>query len=203
MPSASADRPSVPIVTATIVIFAPNDRSSHMMRFDALPTKLRLCRMLLRMGIIALFETVAFSALRFFSKTDKFDLLISSSSYAQVNNITCSSLVADSTKTFAHSISCFLLIRFPFGASNIYRYICSSAVISGQVREALSTTNDSYWYTRSRPKGGLFTCGRLKGYRTTSQVPSDWPAGRAGDAAATTEEQCYPHLHPASGGARF
>ena len=113
MPAASADRPSVPIVTATIVIFAPNDRSSHMMRFDALPTKLRLCLMPLRMGIIAFFETVAFSALRFFSTTDKSDLLISSSSYAQLNNMTCSSLVADSTKTFAHSISC-LEVAPPF-----------------------------------------------------------------------------------------
>ena len=137
MPAASADRPSVPIVTATIVIFAPNDRSSHMMRFDALPTKLRLCLMPLRMGIIAFFETVAFSALRFLSTTDKSDLLISSSSYAQLNNITCSSLVADSTKTFAHSISCFLLIRLPFGVSKIP--ICSAVVISTVSSRSVST----------------------------------------------------------------
>ena len=62
------------------------------------------------MGIIVFFETVAFSALRFFSETDKSDLLISSSSYAQFSNITRCSVVADSTKTFAHSISCLLLI---------------------------------------------------------------------------------------------
>jgi hypothetical protein len=99
MPAASSGRPSVPIVTATIVIFAPNDRSSHMMRFEALPTKLRFFRMLLRIGIIAFCETVAFSALRFFSTTDKSDFLISSSSYAQLNNITCSSLVAPEHRT--------------------------------------------------------------------------------------------------------
>ena len=80
------------------------------MRFDALPTKLIFFRMLLGMGIIVFLETVAFSALRFFSETDNADLLIASSSYAQFNNITRCSVVADSTKTFAHSISCFLLI---------------------------------------------------------------------------------------------
>jgi hypothetical protein len=81
-----------------------------MMRFDALPIELILLRMLLRMGIMVFLETVAFSALRCFSETDESDLLISSSSYAQLNNITCSSLVADSTKTFAHSTSCCLVI---------------------------------------------------------------------------------------------